>query len=250
MQSFNISEMIAALADVRSGRRDRLDPTPQSAPPDTVQAYAVQAGVMQAMELSVGAWKVGGPLTGQPAMAPIFGADLHRSPLQMPARKGRIGIECEIAFCLGQDLDPGNQHDRASLLRAIDAVIPVIELVDARLKDFEDAPPLWKLADNQVNEGLLLGERAAVEPAFWEATAIRLSVDGDLRKQANGPNPGGDSLDLLVWLANHVGTHCGGLCAGQIVTTGSYSGLDMIAAGQTVEADFGPLGSLRLDVTV
>lgn len=249
MNSFNVANTVSAIVAVRSGQCGRLDATPQSAPADAAQAYAVQAGVTQALQATVGAWKVGGPLTGQPAMAPIFSADLHQSPLRISAREGRMGVECEIAFRLGKDLAAGRTHDRASVLQAVDAVLPVIELVDARLNDFEDAPPLWKLADNQVNEGLLVGTQAAVEPAFWEDASIRMSVDGDVRKEAKGPNPGGDSLDLLVWLANHVGTHCAGLRAGQIVTTGSYSGLDMIAVGQTVEADYGPLGSLRLDVT-
>jgi len=248
MQNFNVDDTVAALVAVRCGEREPLDWRSRTAPADAALAYTVQAGVARALGTAVGAWKVGGPLAAPPTFAPIFATDVKASPWRSAARQTPIGVECEIAFCLGRDLSPGRVHDRTSIRSAIDALVAVIELVDGRLQDFVDAPPLWKLADNQLNEGLLVGPRVAVDATCWQDARITLSIDGDRRKAVAGGNPGGDSLDLLVWLANNANGHCGGLRAGQIVTTGSYSGLDMVAPGQRVEADFGPLGSLRLDV--
>ena len=51
---------------------------------------------------------------------------------------------------------------------------------------------------------------------------------------------------LVAWLAN-VGTHwAGGLKAGQVVTTGSWTGKDLTGPGQEVVAQFARCGAATL----
>lgn len=237
------------LLAARRGEASLVQALDDKGPADLAEAYAVQSRVANLFDAKIGAWKVGGPLSGQPMMAPIYQADICASPARLAATHD-VGIECEIAFLLGEDL-PAREavYDEAEVGRAIAAVLPLIETVWARIDDFMSAPVYWKLADNQANGGLVLGEpQSKWTPAMWQETAIRLMADGREVKFATGSNPGGDSLGLLTWLANHVGDRLGGLKAGQIVTTGSYTGMDMFVPGTEIQADFGPLGCIEIKI--
>ena len=69
-----------------------------------------------------------------------------------------IGVEAELAFLLKRDIEAGDdQIDPAQVLDAVASVHAAIEIVDTRLPDWQNAPPLWKLADNQTNGYFILG---------------------------------------------------------------------------------------------
>jgi 2-keto-4-pentenoate hydratase len=51
-------------------------------------------------------------------------------------------------------------------------------------------------------------------------------------------------LCLLTWLANHTNVRSGGLRRGDIVTTGSWTGLRFVASGARVEAAFPGIGGV------
>lgn len=213
------------------------------------EAYAIQERV--AAELGpVGAWKVGAPSPeAEPTRAPIPADAIHASPAALPAACfHRIGIEVEIAYRLGRDLparpDP---YSRAEVEAAIEAILPVIEIVDTRLADHEAMGALWKLADNQINGGLVLGApRAGWHTADPATQPVRLHVNGALVHEGRGGNSAGDPLRLLVWLANACGTHCGGLRRGQVVTTGTLTGLRFVAPGAEIRAALPGLGEVAV----
>lgn len=77
--------------------------------------------------------------------------------------------------------------------------------------------------------------------------AVRLTIDGRIVVEGVGGNPAGDPLRLIVWMANHLAEHCGGLRQGQIVTTGSMTGLIWTEPGVTIVAELPGLG--RAEVT-
>ena len=56
--------------------------------------------------------------------------------------------------------------------------------------------------------------------------------------------PGGSALGALRLLLDHVGDHCGGLRAGQIVITGSLSGLVYLSGGTLVSGKIAGLGEV------
>ncbi|MBX6744311.1 MAG: fumarylacetoacetate hydrolase family protein [Acetobacteraceae bacterium] len=225
---------------------DRLARLPIASRAD---AYAIQERV--AAELGpVGAWKVGASSPeAEPARAPIQAAAIHVSPAVLPAAAfHRIGIEVEIAYRLGCDL-PARQapYGRAEVEAAIEAVLPAIEVVDTRLADHEAMGALWKLADNQLNGGLVLGAPRADWRAVDPATQpVRLRVDGALVHEGRGGNAAGDPIRLLVWLANACGSHCGGLRRGQVVTTGTLTGLRFVGSGAEIHAALPGLGEVAV----
>ncbi len=69
---------------------------------------------------------------------------------------------------------------------------------------------------------------------------VALIIDGVTRREATGSNPGGTDLTrLLVWLANSaVVRAAGGIAAGAVITTGSWTGLTFVEPGARVTAQF------------
>ena len=59
-------------------------------------------------------------------------------------------------------------------------------------------------------------------------------------------NAGGHPLELVVRLANLCAGHCGGLRAGQIVTTGSLMGIEVAPFQASVTANVGDLGQVTV----
>ncbi len=55
-------------------------------------------------------------------------------------------------------------------------------------------------------------------------------------------NPAGDMTRLLLWLANTGARWAGGLRAGQVVTTGSWTGKDFLKAGADCTIRFAHCG--------
>jgi 2-keto-4-pentenoate hydratase len=53
-------------------------------------------------------------------------------------------------------------------------------------------------------------------------------------------------MNVLVWLANQQSRFGRGLAAGDIVSTGTCTGLDRVAPGDRALADFGSLGQVEL----
>ena len=56
--------------------------------------------------------------------------------------------------------------------------------------------------------------------------------------------PGGSALSNLKLFLDHVGDHCGGLQPGQIVITGSLSGIDYFPGGTEVRGSIEGFGEV------
>jgi 2-keto-4-pentenoate hydratase len=224
------------------------------APRDANEAYAVQDFTLQELWTSQGdiiaAWKTGGPSPDvTPTAAPIPRSRVYRSPADIPASGFNfIGLEAELAYVLARDLPPRKQpYTQADLAEAVAAIVVAVEICDSRLRDWKTANPLIKLADFQVNGGLVVGSGARdwrrVVPQEQRA---RLYIDGRLVADNVGVHPYGDPIRLLPWLANHCADRCGGLRAGDVITTGTWTGLEFVNAGSEVRAEFPGVGEARM----
>jgi 2-keto-4-pentenoate hydratase len=54
----------------------------------------------------------------------------------------------------------------------------------------------------------------------------------------------------MLWLANHQSVRRLGLMAGEIVSTGTCTGLHAVDAGDVARADFGTLGAVETEFKV
>ena len=219
-------------------------------PADRAGAFAVQDATVAGLG-PVGGWKVGakGP-AAEPTCAPLPAAGIlpMGAHLQGPQWQLR-GVELEVAFRLGQDLDPkGRVLARDEIAAAISEVLPVIEVVETRLADWRQSEPLAQLADLQSHGALVLGAPAAVAPATVDLRTLEsyLAFDGQPVASARGANPAADVWRLLAWLALHCSERGLPLRAGQVITTGSFTGMLFAPEGATVVGHLKGIGQVEL----
>ena len=248
-----IHQAAALLVEARRQRR-KLDGLPAALrPPSADAAFAIQDAVLALLGERAGGWKVGLTPGAPPSCAPLFASLIHASPFEIPAADvPLLGVEAEIAVRLGRDLPPrATPYGRDDVLAAIDGVCPAIEIVDSRFREFLKSSPDDKLADNVGNGAFAYGAPIAAWRALdLSALRVRLELGGKLLVDKVGGCPSGDPIVAVVWLANHLTGRCGGLKAGQIVTTGSCVGLPFAKPGDDAVATFDQLGTVRVTFSV
>ncbi|MGG5822232.1 2-keto-4-pentenoate hydratase [Falsiroseomonas sp. HW251] len=221
------------------------------APADEAEAWAVQLEVLRRRDGRIGGYKCATP-QGKPTSAALLDArGLKTSPASWPLPAGaRIGIETEVAFRLARDLPPrAAPYEGAEMPDAIESCFPAIELVVSRFADVGAVSRLEVAADNIAHEALVCG--AAV--ADWRRLDlndlhVRQSAGGAVQVERRGASPPGHPLQSLAWLANHLQSFGLHLRAGEVVTTGSWTGLLHVPGGQRVVGGFRELGEVVVEL--
>ncbi|WP_308811820.1 2-keto-4-pentenoate hydratase [Stutzerimonas azotifigens] len=232
----------------RTGQRQPLSGL---ALPDTAAAYAVQRQVSEALGWFAGtrptAWKLGGAPGGLISAAAVPAAAIHASGWCVPpAYVTALGIEGELVIRLGRDLS--DTPDLAEIRAAIDAWMPAIELCDTRLQDGTSADPLLRLADQQLNRALIFGKPMQLtELPDWSRQTATLRVDGQELLRSTGSHPFVDPLSSLPWLARHAATQGTPLRAGDLIATGSWTGIHWATTGQAITFSLGRFGEVALN---
>jgi 2-keto-4-pentenoate hydratase len=246
----------ARAAEVLLTARSRRGVVPAFAdelrPGSIAEAYAIQDGVADAIG-PIGGWKVGAKdATAEPTCAPLCAAWIVASPATFERdRFTRHGIEAELAFTFARDLPPSRSaYGERDVAAAIASVHPVIEVVDSRFADMQAADSLSQLADSLSHGALVVGPGIAVPATFDVARQpVELRFGETLEFSGVNSNAAGNPLRLLAWLANHVAGRRGGLRRGDVVTTGSWSGLRFAAQRARVQARFPGIGEAGVDFT-
>lgn len=227
-----MSRVDALAASLERAHRERK---PVALPPDLTraEAYRLQDLVFAALSPRERpkAWKVGAPSPEvEPTMAQILPGRLYASPATVAASAFQIvAVETEIAFRLGDDGEP------------VEA-LAAIEVCDTRLADWDRASPAAKLADFQSNAALVTGSGTRRwQDVDFRAQRAQLWIDGRLAKEVTGAHPYGNPAGLLPWARAHAAPR-GGLHPGDVVTTGSWTGMDFVQPGAEVRVVFPGLG--------
>lgn len=250
-----------ALADLlATARRDlkRLSGlNPALVPPNADAAYRVAARVEQTLGWPLAGWKVAGTgpemqrrlRTGEPIRGPVYDRFVHESPATLDStRLVSPLVEAEIAFVLARDLPPrAEPYGRAEVLDSVAAIRPAIEVAECRF-GHRDLPPVPAiLADGSGSGHLVLGAaREDFRAIDLTTLAVVLRVDGVERARGTGADVMGDPVAVLAWLSAHLARSGRGLSAGQVVSTGTITGMVVPRPGETHEADFGVLGKVRV----
>lgn len=225
-------------------------------PQALAEAYAVQAELAALAGNRTRGWKVTALgesdqrkfASDRPVAAPLFDPYVHTAPATLRHAAFLTPLlECEVAFLLGSDIPPqATPYSRGDIETAIAAVVPVFEVVDARVPP--EAADLTKLADCIGNGDFVSGTPVA----GWQKLdlrniAIALSAGGVIVERGSSVRILGDPLLAVVALAN-AQPLSDSLKAGQIVTTGTCTTPLAVMRGQYV-GDFGPLGEVRATFT-
>lgn len=154
-------------------------------------------------------------------------------------------VEAEIAFVLGADL-PQAEVTAAEVLRAIDFVVPAIEVVDSRITDW-DISILDTVADNASSGVYVAGgaPRRLEDIEDLRSSEMTLVAAGEVVSSGTGAACLGHPLNAVVWLANTVALRGEPLRAGELVLSGSLGPLVPAEPGMTYEARIDGLGSVR-----
>ncbi|MDK3074997.1 2-keto-4-pentenoate hydratase [Sedimentitalea sp. JM2-8] len=209
------------------------------------EAYRIQSEVARATG-PVGGFKVANKPDAPRIMAPIFSKDIMTAPavIDVP-RDEEIGIELEVGFRIDRPLPDRTSPNRRDAIAECLSAVAVIEIVRTRLP--MDATPVLKLADNQINGGLVVGAPVA----DWTALSLgsvsaSLDLGDDRILDGTAAVPGGDAFENFLVLEDMLGEHCGGLQPGQIVITGSLNGLPYLRAGIDIRGRIDGLGAVSL----
>jgi 2-keto-4-pentenoate hydratase len=239
----------ALLAARKSGAK--LAATPAKLPLTDADAYLVQDIVRKALGPTEG-WKVGAAnATSEPNCAPvlkggIIAAGSSGIPLSIPVPKP-TGIEVEIAFRMAKGFPASTvAPSAADVIAGIGSAHVAMELCAYRLADGPKAPPKALLADSGMNLGFLMGP----EVKDWRAVdahkqVARAWVDNKAAVEMTAGHTQKDLAALLVWLVGHVVTKRGGLPAGSVVATGSWTGVYWVDHAANVAAEFPGVGRLE-----
>ena len=240
----------------RDGRQ--IDALPPDCRPGTVgEAYAVQDGLAAAAGLAVVGYKIGATNArvqarfgvDAPFAGRLFAEFVGASPFEVaPGRVNFHTIEPEFDFVMGRALPPRDApYTRGEVEDAVASVHPAIEVPDSRYADWLSMTVEDLIADNAIAGLLCLGPAAPDGPSRDLAgQAVIVSVNGRAVSEGAGHNVLGDPWNVLVWLANHLRARGATLEAGHIVTTGSATDIVRCRPGDTVAADFGPLGRVEV----
>ena len=242
-------------------RHRRIMALPEACRPATIaEGYQVQDALVDRMGEPIVGWKIGSTSkaaqkivgTTGPFAARILASNFHTSPARLPAAAFFMrALEAEFAFTLTADLPARDEaYGRAEVLAAAGTLHPAIEISDSRFDDWSAAGAPSLIADNG-NEGQVVFGAGHED---WRGIdlpghAAAMIVNGETVAQGSGANVLDDPVEALVWLANDQRQRGSGLHAGEVVITGSCTGVSMAEAGDRARADFGALGAVDLEFT-
>ncbi|WP_018085010.1 2-keto-4-pentenoate hydratase [Desulfurispora thermophila] len=163
-----------------------------------------------------------------------------------PVRLSRLiqpKVEAEIAFVLRERLT-GPGVTVADVLRATAGVLPALEIIDSRIRD-------WKIkiqdtiADNASSAAIILGGKfMSVEGLDLRLLGLVLEKDGEVFATGAGASVLGHPAAAVAWLANAVACYGLSLEPGMVVLSGSFTQAVAVSPGSVIRASFDHLGSV------
>ncbi|MFH0871903.1 MAG: fumarylacetoacetate hydrolase family protein [bacterium] len=167
----------------------------------------------------------------------IEGEPLRRGELLLPK------VEGEVAFILKSTLK-GPGITIADVLRATEGVMPAIEIVDSRIRD-------WKvkladtIADNASSARFVLGSRLVpVIEVDLRLVGMVLEKNGEVISTGAGAAVLGHPAASVAWLANKLAAFGIALEAGEIILSGAVTAAVDARSGDSFRIAFQHLGSV------
>jgi 2-keto-4-pentenoate hydratase len=247
MEPHAIAEAACLLAEARQSRQP-LAALPEGCWPATIaEGHAIQDALVDRLCDEVVGWKTAGLNAGEVMRGAILASRRFDSPARIRASDvPLLGVEAEIAFRFDRGLPARDQaYERQDVVDAVTA-LPTIEIVDSRFASYTDTPVLHRLGDCMSNGTLVCGAPRADWRAFdLPNLRVSVTVDGEVIHESVGGHSNGDPVLPAIALANEL-RGGPGIRAGQIVTTGTYSGLRFLRQPSRLLAEFVGFGQVEV----
>lgn len=240
------------IAARRSGRRIAAL-TAEEAPANAAEGYALQEAVIGRLGGKIVGWKAGAASPeAEPQAGPLLADRVQPSPARFAVTPHALRLaEAELAFRFGREVPPrAKPYDEAEIWDAVATLHVAIEVLDSAFVDRRTVPPFAPLGDLNNNGAFCYGPPLEA----WRGSDVlrpqaTLLIDGKPVRRANAGTPGGHPRRLLAWLANHCIGRRRPLKPGDIVTTGSHTGMYAAPVGARVTAQFEGIGEASLTLT-
>jgi 2-keto-4-pentenoate hydratase len=254
-------ELTTLLATLRRDGRQQSGLAARLVPPDKAAAYRVAALVAEELGWTVSGWKIAAMKedmqkalrTDQPIYGRVFFPFVKPSPVTVVHAKLASPIpEVEYQAKLGAGLPPrGKAYTVEEVSDAVASLHPGLELAECRFIHDAAFPPLPAILADGAGSGTIVYGPAI---AGWRTRDIAgqeatLSANGRLRRKGTAAAALGHPLVPLTWLANELSRTGVGLKAGQMISTGTLTGMLAPKPGETYVADFGAFGTVTLSFT-
>ncbi|MEK9678206.1 MAG: 2-oxo-hepta-3-ene-1,7-dioic acid hydratase [Rhodospirillaceae bacterium] len=153
-------------------------------------------------------------------------------------------VEPELTFVLKEPLK-GPEVGLIDVMRATDYVVPSIEIIDARIQNPRKI--FDTVADNGAAAGLVIGGRP-VRPDDVDLRWVGAAFYRNSEIEESGLAAGvlGHPAMAIAWLANKLAPFDVTLEPGHMMLSGSFTRPVWAEKGDTLHADFGPLGGVAI----
>lgn len=154
-------------------------------------------------------------------------------------------VEAEIAFILKKELR-GPNVTTLDVLQATDYVVPALEIVDSRVKDWK-----IKLADTVADNAssgyyVLGGKPTKIEEIDLELIGMVLTKNGEVVNTGVGAAALGNPASCVAWLANKLSEFDIPLRAGEVILSGALSAAEVATGGESFTARFAHIGQVSV----
>lgn len=154
-------------------------------------------------------------------------------------------VEAEVAFVLKKDLK-GPNVTALDVIQATDYVLPSLEIVDSRVKD-------WKIklqdtiADNASSSHYVLGGKPVrVDQVDLAQVGMVFSKNGEIVNTGVGAAALGNPVNCVAWLANKLSEFDISLKAEEVILSGALSAAVDAKPGDVFTAKIAHLGEVSV----
>lgn len=185
----------------------------------------------------------------QPFYGPVFKKDVFKHNGNVPLAGGyQVRVETEFVVGIQHTLtgNPGGISIE-EVMDAVGWVAPGFELIGSRIQNLPELPGLCAIADGGGGHNVVLGEPVKNWRDYdWQQHQATLSINAkSVASGHSGDSIAGSPMGMLHWLVNCNRFEATQLHAGQFVFCGTCTPPIEVNVGDTLEADFGDLGSLK-----
>jgi 2-keto-4-pentenoate hydratase len=252
-------ELARLLARLRQERKQQSGLDGRLVPPDKATAYKVAGLVAEELGWPVRGWKIAAAKAEMQRQlrtdSPIYGRTFFLQPTPHTVVHAELSSpipEVEYQAKLGIDLPPREKpYTVEEVTDAVESLHPGLELAECRFIHDQAFPPLPAILADGAGCGTIIYGPAIAD---WRkrdiaGQEVALVIDGEVRRTGTAAASLDHPMVPLTWLANELSRTGIGLRAGQMVSTGTLTGMLAPKAGETHVADFGPFGSVSVRFT-